>query len=373
MNGGVCTMESKEVKILSFLQKNPYASQQEIANELGISRPAVANIISQLIKNGKIIGRAYVLPEKKEVICIGGANVDRKYIVKDKLFMGTPNPTTSMQSIGGVARNIAENLGRLGHSVRLLTVAGNDMEFDLIEKASSHWMNLFSVERLSTHQTGTYSAVLDKEGEMLFALANMDIYEQLTVDYIKKHESFLTNARLLVLDMNCPKQVIEYVQGLAKGHHIPLAIIPVSSPKMNRMPDSLEGLDWLIVNRDEVETYLHVEISDETAWKAAAEQLVSLGVKHVAITNGSKGVVSAGSSYEPMHIPAIPTTQIVDVTGAGDAFVSGTLHAWLEGEGLKEAIQAGMMNAHKTLQSADTVRTELSKITLLKELEEQTI
>ncbi len=363
-------MESKEIKILSYLQKNPYASQQEIADTLGMSRPAVANIISQLIKSGKIIGRAYILPENKEIICIGGANVDRKYIVKDKLQMGTSNPTTSMQSIGGVSRNIAENLGRLGHPVRLLTVVGNDMEYESIEKASSHWMNLFSVEKLAAHQTGTYSAVLDREGEMLFALANMDIYEQLTVDYIKKNESLLTNARLLILDMNCPKEVIEYVQGLAKGHHIPLAIIPVSSPKMNRMPTSLDGLDWLIVNKDEVETYLQTNISSMTTWAAAAEQLVELGVKHVVVTNGSKGVISAGKNINSQHTPAIITENIVDVTGAGDAFVAGTLHAWLEGAELNQATISGMVNAHKTLLSADTVRTELSKSTLIKELEE---
>ena len=103
-------MESKEVKILKYLSKNPYASQQEIADELQMSRPAVANIISQLIKSGKIIGRAYILPENKEIICIGGANVDRKYIVKNELQMGTSNPTTSLQSIGGVCQEYCRKL-----------------------------------------------------------------------------------------------------------------------------------------------------------------------------------------------------------------------------------------------------------------------
>ncbi|MET0959446.1 MAG: winged helix-turn-helix transcriptional regulator, partial [Psychrobacillus psychrotolerans] len=49
-------MNSKETSILKYLRENPYASQMEIANELKMSRPAVANIISQLIKNGNITG-----------------------------------------------------------------------------------------------------------------------------------------------------------------------------------------------------------------------------------------------------------------------------------------------------------------------------
>ena len=59
-----------------------------MANELKMSRPAVANIISQLIKNGKITGRAYILPENKEIICIGGANVDRKYTLNNTTSNG---------------------------------------------------------------------------------------------------------------------------------------------------------------------------------------------------------------------------------------------------------------------------------------------
>lgn len=363
-------MQPKEIQVLQFLKNNPYASQMEIANHINMSRPAVANIISQLIKNGKITGRAYILPENKEVICIGGANVDRKYLVKNKLQMGTSNPATSMQSVGGVARNIAENLGRLGQTVRLMTVVGNDMEYQIIEKASSHWMNLLSVEKLADSSTGTYTAILDNHGEMLFGLANMDIYNHLTVSYMKSQESLLTNARLLIVDMNCSKEVIEYLQSLALGKNIPLAIIPVSSPKMDRMPENLTGIDWLILNKDEAEAYLGKPITHDEDWKTAAEELVQKGVKHVVVTNGSKGIIYASSVQKTMAVPAFQVEHITDVTGAGDAFVSATLYTWLEEGDMQIALMAGMINASKTLQSAETVRSDLSKITLTNELEE---
>lgn len=363
-------MNSKETSILKYLRENPYASQMEIANELKMSRPAVANIISQLIKNGNITGRAYILPENKEIICIGGANVDRKYTLNNKLQMGTSNPTSSIQSVGGVARNIAENLGRLGQSVRLLSVVGTDMEYEAIEKASSHWMNLFSVEKLPNYTTGTYSAVLDSTGEMLLALANMDIYEQLTVDYLKKHEAHLTNAQLIIIDMNCSKEVIEYIRTVSIGHNIPLALIPVSSPKMDRMPESLEGIEWLITNKDEAETYLGVSINDNESWEKATRLFVQKGISHVAITWGSQGIMYAGSDMETSHFPAILVENVIDVTGAGDAFVSATLYAWLNGDVISTAIQTGMLNASNTIRSSETVRTELSRNNLTNEMEE---
>lgn len=363
-------MESKEMQILQYLTKNPYASQLEIANSLSMSRPAIANIISQLIKTGKITGRAYILPESKEVICIGGANVDRKFSVKNKVQMGTSNPATSVQSVGGVARNIGENLGRLGHNVRLLTVVGNDIEYQIIEGASSPWMNLFSVEKLSNFETGTYSAILDTDGEMILALANMEIYEQLSVEYMKKQETHLANAQLLVADMNCPNDVLEYLKALAIAKEIPFVIVPVSSPKMERMPEDLTGIELLILNKDEAETYLQLQIEDEDSWGSAASIFVQKGVKHVVITNGSKGIMYASETNNSLFIPAIHVDHIVDVTGAGDAFVSGTIHAWLEGVQMKDALFAGVINASKTLQATETVRTTLSKTTLNNELEE---
>ena len=132
-----------------------------MADALQISRPSLANIISGLIKQGKILGRAYILPEDREIICIGGANIDRKFHLNDRTQLGTSNPASMTVSVGGVARNIAENLGRLDHNVRLLTVAGNDSDWELIAGESSAYMDVSDVGQLIGKSTGSYSAVLD--------------------------------------------------------------------------------------------------------------------------------------------------------------------------------------------------------------------
>ena len=63
---------------------------------------------------------------------------------------------------------------------------------------------------------------MDTDGEMILALANMEIYEQLSVEYMKKQETHLANAQLLVADMNCPKDVLEYLKALAIAKRFPL-------------------------------------------------------------------------------------------------------------------------------------------------------
>src|SRR5690625_2625254 len=80
-------------------------------------------------------GRMFLKEIKKKftIACIGGMNVDRKFYAKDSLQYETSNPATSSVSVGGGARNIAENLGRLDERVRLFSVSGEDGDWEMIK------------------------------------------------------------------------------------------------------------------------------------------------------------------------------------------------------------------------------------------------
>lgn len=361
----------KEQLILELIRKNPYVSQQELAETLGLSRPSIANMISGLIKKGYIMGRAYILNEAKQVLCIGGANIDRKFHIKDKVQLGTSNPIYVTQNAGGVARNIAENLGRLGLNVSLISASGADKDWSIIEDSSSLYMNLETVIQFPEKSTGSYTAVLDTEGDLVIALADMDIYDAITPDLLLKHEGLLSRSTCMMVDLNCPKETVQFLCHFAKNHDIPIAIIPVSSPKMSRLPDDLNGVTWLITNRDESETYFQTEIRNDDDWKNAVEKWLSIGVVNVIITNGKKGSMIGNREEGIFHIPSIETNEILDVTGAGDAFSSAVIYSWLEGKPLKEIAKAGSINASKTLQSPYTVRQDLSAEQLQKDMEEQ--
>ncbi|MEH7335964.1 carbohydrate kinase [Neobacillus drentensis] len=363
-------MTEKEQTILDLIRKNPYVSQQELAQILGLSRPSIANIISGLIKKGNILGRAYILNESQHVICIGGANIDRKFHVKEKAQLGTSNPIYATQNAGGVARNIAENLGRLGLEVSLISTSGADKDWSIIEEASSLYMNLETVTQFPEKSTGSYTAVLDSTGELIIALADMEVYEAITPDLLLKHDVILSRSKCIMVDLNCPKEAVQFLCHFAKSHNIPIVLIPVSSPKMNRLPDDLDGVTWLITNRDESESYFHTKINNEEDWKNAVGKWLSLGIDNVVITNGKKGSMIGNKTEGIFQVPSIETKEIVDVTGAGDAFSSAVIFSWLEGKSLIEIAKAGSINASKTLQSSYTVRQDLSAEKLQKDMEE---
>lgn len=364
------TLTEREQALIQLIKENPFMQQQEMAEKLEMSRPALANLISGLVKKGKIIGRAYVLPKENKIICIGGANMDRKLYLKGQVQMGTSNPVTSTESVGGVARNIAENLGRLGHQVSLLTTAGKDSDWQAIVTASNAFIHLEEVEQLEQCSTGSYTAIMDEQGELVMATANMDVYDALTPQILMKHEHVLSTAPVIIVDLNCPKETVDYIQQFAVTREVPLIIVPVSSPKMNRMPTTLEGVTWFICNTDEAEALTNRTITSEADYLQAIQEIAQMGVENVVITAGAKGVYAANKNLMPTHFEARAANQIEDVTGAGDAFVSAVVHAWLEKYTFEQTIQAGLINAKNTLESKFTVRPELTKQSLEQELED---
>ncbi|UOQ92878.1 carbohydrate kinase family protein [Halobacillus shinanisalinarum] len=298
--------------------------------------------------------------QKSPIICIGGVNVDKKLYAKNEIVSKTSNPVKSSQTVGGVARNIAENLGRLGEEVIMLSVRGNDSDWLDIDQLSSPFMNLDYVAKIENSSTGSYTAVLDKNGDLSIALADMDIFDHLTPELLSKNIDILIKAKCIVLDLNCPSETVDFLCSFASKHHIPLVIIPVSTPKMNRLPKDLSGVNWLIVNKSETEAFMNITIDDKEDRKDPVKKWLELGVQNVIVTDGSNGVIAGGANGEIHSYRAIETPEVVDVTGAGDSFCSGVIYSWLQRGELDHIIKSGLVNAHKTILSKSTVRQELS-------------
>lgn len=198
----------------------------------------------------------------------------------------------------------------------------------------------------------------------------MAIFDALTPHLLQQKEAILKTAQCIVADLNCPKETIEYLCAFTKKMNIPFIIIPVSSPKMDRLPNDLSSVSWLIVNKDETETYLNHPIRNEEDWHNAVGKWLSLGIQNVIVTNGSKGVMAGSKQLAIQHFASIKTPTVLDVTGAGDSFCSAVIYASLQKMDFEKVIQAGLVNAHKTILSKHTVRKELSAEQLKLDMEE---
>src|SRR4051812_37180735 len=143
------------------------------------------------------------------VVCFGGANLDFKARGVHSLTLRDSNPVRIYSTFGGVARNIAENLARLGASVRLISRVGSDSAGDsLLEAMSQLGVEVSGVSRSNRCPTATYTAVLEPEGEMLIGLANMDIYDELTSDVLLS-QGIPTQGSFWVVDSNLPESTLQ--------------------------------------------------------------------------------------------------------------------------------------------------------------------
>nr|WP_263313728.1 carbohydrate kinase [Mammaliicoccus sp. Marseille-Q6498] len=362
-------MNKNERIILNLIKENPFISQQELSEKVGLSRPAVANIISGLVKKEYVQGKAYVLNEQNPIVCIGGANIDRKFLVTDQLIQGTSNPVTSDSSIGGVARNVAENLGRIGEDVLLLTTAGNDAEWQQIADLSSPFMNVDYVEKISSESTGSYTALLDQDGNMTLGLADMSVYEKITPEFMIKNTYLLNKSKCIIADLNCPRETLEFLCAYAEKKKIKLVIVAVSGPKMNRLPHNLHAVDWLILNKDEVESFIGNEVKTDEDLKRYIDEIHTLGAKNIVVTSGKNKIYYKGEDgSKAFEVNAIK--KVVDVTGAGDAFTSALIYGWLKSYKTEDIIKLAMANASKTIQTHFTVRQDLDEKQLIKDMGE---
>lgn len=355
----IAKMTERERQVYELIVKNPYISQQDLSSSLALSRSTVANLISSLVQKDILRGRAYVLNDSKQVICIGGANVDRKFHSLDSFQLHTSNPVQSSYSVGGVARNIAENLGRLGYQPSLITAAGKDADWGIIERASSA-IQLDSVLHISTASTGTYTAVLNPEGEMIVAFADMEVYDYILPPILSTHEKKLRQASCIIADLNCPKEGLTYLLQKAENNQTPLAFVTVSIPKMERLPKDLSNLTWIMTNVEESAAYFNLEIETYEQWKNAVKRWLELGISYVTVTWGERGVMVGSTDQGIVLYETSPIKNVQDVTGAGDAFSAAVMYTWLEGGTLEESIKAGLQNASLCIQSNYTVLPDLT-------------
>ena len=356
---------SSKDRILALIQEDPFVSQQELAQRLGITRSAVASHIAQLVRDRRLLGRAYVLPGTEPILVVGGANLDRIAKGLGPVVPGTSNPASLQESYGGVARNLAENLARLGLPVRLLTAVGDDAAGTaLLRHAQELGIDTAGTLRAMGCPTGTYTALLEPEGEMVVAMADMGVLDRFTVAALLQRRSHWASTRFRVLDCNLRPEVLAVLLEDSRRQGAKLVIVAVSEPKMSRLPESLSGVTVLLLNGGELAARVGRSLPDRAALVAACRQVQAQGARSVVVTLGSGGILCADAEQPPRHLPA-PAVEIVDVTGAGDAFSAGVVAGLArDPEDLFRACLLGQRLAALTLASRASVSPALTPLLL---------
>jgi pseudouridine kinase len=293
------------------------------------------------------------------VLVIGAAGVDVVGRLDSELQAGTSTPARIRFSFGGVARNVAENLARLGQPVRLVTAVGKGYFGEqLLKQVSDAGVDVSHTLR-TEEPTSAYLAVLS-QGVKQFALDDMRSIAALTPAYLRDNYSLFKEASLLFVDANLPEPTLKTAFSLARRAQLPVFADPTSVTLAPRLGPYLSRIKMITPNSAEAAAYCDqtFEDADQNQAAEAAKFLVSQGVGIALITLAEFGVCYATSTTSGF-IRAI-NTDIIDPTGAGDALTATVIFALLNDIPLDDAIRLGVSAASLTLRHRGAVLPDLS-------------
>ncbi len=354
---GVGHITHREFEILEIIKEDPFVSQQEIAEKLNIARSSVAVHIANLTRKGIIKGRGYVIDMQDHVSVIGGANVDIAGYPTDRLRRADSNPGEVNVSIGGVGRNIAENLARLGNNTKMFTVVGEDFHGEkIISESEEAGLDMSHVKKTSKYGTGTYLAVLNEENDMDVAIASMGCFAELDKKYIEDNREIISNSQIVFFDTNLEEEILHYAVKVFKNNK--LFLDTVSHEKALRAKDIIGYFHTIKPNRLEAEALSGIEIRSEEDLKTTADYFHDQGVVNVFITLGEEGVFYSDGEKQDKYKPKRIVPK--NATGAGDAFQAGLAYAELKGMEIEEQAKFAVATSIMGMSSYSTINPEMS-------------
>jgi pseudouridine kinase len=353
-------MTQRERQILRLIEADPMISQQQIADELEITRSSAAVHISNLMKKGYIAGKGYVLRTGAYAVVVGGVNVDIGGTSFAPLVGADSNPGKVSVTLGGVGRNIAHNLSLMGTDVRMMTAYGDDTYGQKVAASCSELgIDLSHALRLPGYTTSTYLYIADHQGEMTLAVSDMEICKQIGPSYLAANLPLLQNAQVVVADANIPAESLIY---LAENCTAPLFCDPVSTVKAEKLRPILHKIHTLKPNRLEAELLTGVKIQTKADAQRAVDALLQMGVHRVFLSMGADGVCAAMGDQR-VWMENIPGN-VVNTTGCGDAFMAALVWAYLQGMDLEQTARAGLAAGSIAMESNMTINPNMSATAL---------
>lgn len=306
------------------------------------------------------------------VAVVGGINMDIQGRCFAGFRAGDSNPGESWMSPGGVGRNIAENLVKLGVRTELVTVLGDDtLSAELAKSCGKAGIGIRGALRLSSTPASQYICLLDggseSPGRLIGAVAAMDSFERLTPHRLEERAGLLDGASLIIVDANLPEESLAWlaarygrdrpapVLGRAKPR---LALDPVSVAKAERAKAIIGAFDFAKPNKAEAEVLSGRKISSNADLPACAAGLRAKGLGEVFISLGGEGLYYEGLGPKgevERGIVRAPSLPIVNVSGAGDAAGAALVWGLVSEHGLRERAAFAACAAALTATAAETV------------------
>jgi len=292
----------------------------------------------------------------KQIIVIGGSNRDISARAQDEIHnISDSHRGVLFESHGGVGRNIAEVLGRLGAPVTLLSSFGDDaFSQEMRDVLIGLNVDLSPSLVTASMRADSYLAVLDYRGEMVTSINQMKLISLITAKVIQDRADLICQADIVVCDCNVPSDIMAAIAHLPRqGIFI---VDGVSGAKVLRIQDILNHID--VVKLAYKEAVSLTGSSEVTPPASLIRKLSEMGLKQTLLSLGGDGFM-INEKDKIHHFTALEEAPMA-TSGAGDCLLAGYVYGLARDLPITMASQYGRMSAYLSCKSLSAVNYDIT-------------
>lgn len=316
-------------------------------------------------------------PEEFDLITIGDSTIDTFIKIHDasvecdinheecKLCIryGDKIPVEAIaRAVAGNAANVASAASKLGLSVATYTHVGGDSEGELIKKTLTECGVSDDYFVTDPKKESNTSVIIGFQGERTALVYHQPWFYQLPK--LKKAKwVYFTSLSSSFTESNIVDEVAHFIDKSGAK----LALAPGTfqiKANIKRFPKTLERCELLACNMEEAKRILEIDLAERVDVHDLLSKLHLLGPKIILITDGEEG--SFVSSGDKVLKAGIFPVQVVEKTGAGDAYTASFISALMLGQTIEEAMIWGTINSASVLKHIGPMNGQMKKEDLIK-------
>ena len=291
------------------------------------------------------------------IVVIGASFVDVKGYPLSQYIPGGRNVGRVVQVHGGVARNVVEDIANVELRPTFVSVVDDTgLSDDVVRNLIRHKVDIRYVAR-SSEGLGTWLAVFDNDGDVIASISRRPDLSAIEEVLEKDGDEIFRGADSIVVEFDIEVPILKKVLELAEKHGKEVyTVISNMSIAMKRR-DLLRKTAALVCNVQEAGMLFTEDYTDmlpEEMEQSLADRIRTSGIPRIIVTMGARGAVYADASGQTGVCPAMKVN-VVDTTGAGDAFFAGAAIGLTYGKTVGEACVIGTRLAAFVIASRENV------------------
>jgi len=303
------------------------------------------------------------MAETPQVLVVGSVNMD---LVVRATHMPAPGETVLGKSFvtspGGKGGNQAVAAAKLGAHAKMIARVGDDVFGEqLLEALKGHGVDCSDVMITEDCSSGTATIIVDGIGENAIVVAG-GANAHVTPDDVFSRAGLFDAADVVLLQLELPLPTVRAARTMARRYGCTVILDPAPAPPS--LGTELCQVDILTPNIIEAERITRYRAGEDRAERNTALDLLAKGAEAVVLKLGSRGSLAAGNGGQLARLMPYKV-DIVDTTGAGDAFTAALGVAVANGQALEQAARfanaAGALacttlGAQRAMPTLDEVR-----------------